>query len=180
MSERARGHVRWRHSFRRGGRSVVGGLLALVAWAIPAACQAVEPAAAAKPLIRGGIGTLVSIRLQSGYAIAMRQVRTVPQCRAIFDPLGADPERLLLEADYRPATREQETSFCSRKAVAVTRVGQPLTWLCRTFSALTPHEAAAVVIHEALHFGGLREGPGVEDAMTSGEINRLVVSRCRP
>ncbi len=180
MSERARGTVRPRHSSRRRGRLFVGALLAAVACAVPAAGQAVKPIAAAEPLIRDGVGTLVSIRLRSGFAVAMRQVRDAPQCRAMFESLGADPERLLLQAEYRPATREQEATFCSRRAVAMTHVGQASTWVCRTFSALTSHEAALVVLHEALHFGGLTESPGARDAMSSGEINLLVASRCRP
>ncbi len=180
MSQRARGTVGPRHSSRRSGRLLVGTLLAAVACSMPAAGQAVKPAATSEPLIRGVIGTRVSIRLRSGFAIALRQVGNLPQCRAMFDSLGADPGELLRRSEYRPATREQEASFCSRRAVAMTHVGQPSTWVCRTFSALTAHEAALVVLHEALHFGGLTEGPGARDAMTSGEINLLVASRCRP
>jgi hypothetical protein len=147
---------------------------------LPGATQASERATIPEPFIRPGVATAVAIRLRSGFAIAVRQVRDLPQCRALFESLGADPDRILRETDYRAATSELERSFCTRRAVAVTHIGQPFTWVCRTFPALTAHQAAIVLIHEALHFGGLPESPRVPDAMTSQEINFLVVSRCKP
>ncbi len=167
-------------SHRRVRRLLV---LALLASTIAAGPAVGAPAATAKdvePLIRTGVGTPVAIRLRSGFAIAVRQARNLPACRALFEALGSDAEKLLAATDYRAATRELESAFCSRRAVATTHVGQPLTWLCGTFSSLGAHEAAAVVLHEALHFGGMREKPATPDARTSREINALVVSRCRP
>ncbi len=161
-------------------RLSVAGLLASTIAGGPALGAPAATAKDVEPFIRAGVRTPVAIRLRSGFAIAVRQARSLPACRALFEALGSDAEKLLAATDYRAATRELESAFCSRRAVATTHVGQPLTWLCGTFSSLGPHEAAAVVLHEALHFGGMREKPGTPDALTSREINALVVSRCRP
>jgi hypothetical protein len=180
MSHEEHSRVDKKNNSQRAGWVLVVSLLVVIGGVLPAATQASENATIPEPAIRRGVATAVAIRLRSGFAIAMRQVRDVQQCRALFEPLASDPERLLLRADYRPATKELETSYCSRRAVAVTHIGQPFTWICRTFSGLTAHEAAIVLIHEALHFGGLPESPRVSDAMTSQEINFLVISRCKP
>jgi hypothetical protein len=180
MSQEEHSRVDKRNNSDGAGRFLVVSLLVVIGGVLPAATQASEKATIPEPAIRRGVATAVAIRLRSGFAIAVRQVRELHQCRALFESLGSDGERLLLQTDYRPATKELETSYCSRRAVAVTHIGQPFTWVCGTFSGLTAHQAAIVLIHEALHFGGLGESPRVPDAMTSQEINFLVVSRCNP
>lgn len=159
---------------------MVASLFALVAWVVHAEAQTQEKHRAAEPAIRHGIATAAAIRLRSGFAIALRQVRELPECHALFEPLGSDPERLLGGTDYLAATSDLERSYCSRRAVAMTNVGQAFTWVCRTFSGLTAHQAAVVLIHEALHVGGLPESPHTLKAMTSQEINALVTRSCRP
>lgn len=164
----------------RATRVLVAWFLVIVTWLAQAEARATKRAPAAEPAIRRGVATAAAMRLRSGFAIALRQVQELPACHALFESLGSDPEKLLLETDYSAATPELERSYCSRRAVAVTNIGQPLTWVCWTFSELTAHQAAIVLIHEALHVGGLPESPRIPNAMTSQQINTLVMSRCRP
>jgi hypothetical protein len=180
MSQEEHSRVDKRNNSRRAGWVLGVPLLVVIGGVVPAATQASEKTTIPEPAIRRGLATPVAIRLRSAFAIAMRQVRELPQCRALFESLGSDGERLLVQTDYRPATKELETSYCSRRAVAVTHIGQPFTWLCRTFSGLTAHQAGIVLIHEALHYGGLGESPRVPNGMTSQDINFLVVGRCSP
>jgi hypothetical protein len=179
MSQEEQSRVDKGNRSYQGVRVLVVSLL-VVGGVLPAVAQSAERATIPEPAIRRGVATPVAMRLRSAFAIAIRQVKELPQCRGLFESLGSDGERLLLQTDYRPATRDLETSYCSRRAVAVTHIGQPLTWVCRTFSGLTAHQAAIVLIHEALHYGGLGEGPRVPNGMKSQEINFLVVSRCHP
>jgi len=180
MSHSEHSRVQGNNTSQRAGRALLGWSLAIVAWLAPTGTQASENDRTIEPAIRRGIATASAIRLRSGFAIALRQVRELPECHALFESLKADPEKLLGETEYLPATSDLEKSYCNRRAVAMTSVGQPVTWLCQIFSGLTAHQAAIVVIHEALHVGGLPERPRTVDAMTSAEINALVTRSCRP
>lgn len=180
MSQSEHSKVKKNHTSHRAGRALLAWSLAIVAWVAPAGAQASGKNRAAEPAIRRGVATAAAIRLRSGFAIALRQVRELPGCHALFESLKSDPERLLGETDYLAATSDLEKSYCNRRAVAMTNVGQPVTWVCQTFSSLTVHQAAIVLIHEALHVGGLPESPHTPSAMTSQEINTLVTRSCRP
>ena len=180
MSQNEHSKVKKNHNGHRAGRALLAWSLAVVAWVVPAVAQASEKNRAPEPAIRRGVPTAAAVRLRSGFAIALRQARELPECHALFESLNSDPDRLLGETEYVPATSELEKSYCNHRAVAMTNVGQPVTWLCQMFSGLTVHQAAIVVIHEALHVGGLPESPHTPSAMTSQEINSLVTKSCRP
>jgi hypothetical protein len=57
-------------------------------------------------------------------------------------------------------------------------VGSPTVLLCPAFAALPTGEEARILIHEALHFAGLRERAMDLRAPGSEEINHEVTSSC--
>jgi hypothetical protein len=62
--------------------------------------------------------------------------------------------------------------------LAYTTVGGRPVWICRHFGRVVPEDAAAAVIHEALHLAGLDEDPRGRSAATSIEISREVRKAC--
>jgi hypothetical protein len=117
----------------------------------------------------------VEAKLERAFALATRQLETVPACRELFAELGSNGFERLAATRYYPASPHLELKTC-RRAVAATRVGSPATSVCRRFDAISDSRAAMVVLHEALHFAGLEEGgPG---EMSSNDINEMVRSAC--
>ena len=57
-------------------------------------------------------------------------------------------------------------------------MGSPVTFVCRSFLKLSPEDASATVLHEALHFAGLEERPPVSTARTAREITLEVQASC--
>ena len=109
----------------------------------------------------------------------MKKVAEVPECRGLFEALGADAIETLRTGLYFPiASHRKEKAVCSR-AVAYTNVGAAPTFLCRDFSRLSDDRAAMYVIHEALHHAGLTEKPHDQGAMTSRAINTMVTNACQ-
>lgn len=131
-----------------------------------------------EPNVRWGVMPDVALKVRTGFAVAVRRSREIPQCAALFEELAADPVELLGRALYYPAAINRDNAACRNGAQAFTAVGSPVTWVCDRFARLHTEDAALVLIHEALHFAGMPEQPHDPRAMTSEEINDMVKDRC--
>jgi hypothetical protein len=164
---------------RYGAAAVVG--LALVAAAPAAAEDRTTPAvgpAAVQPYVGPGLAPEVVRKLQLGFEKAVSLARGATQCGALFRDLGADPVELLASTRYYAAELTWGKHACPDGVFAATQVGSRVTMLCSGFGRVSRDMAAVVVLHEALHFAGLRERPHDPGAMSSNEINNLVKRRC--
>jgi hypothetical protein len=132
-----------------------------------------------EPWIHGGLPVDVKERVAAGFAIAVRKVQDVPECRGLFDELGADALETLRTGLYLPITSHRKEKAVCKGAMAFTNVGAASTFLCRDFSRMSDERAAMYVIHEALHHAGLTEQPHDPGAMTSRAINRMVTNACK-
>ncbi len=171
---------------RVGARAKLGGGAAALALLVVAA----NPAAGAdrtgvealpervEPNVRWGVMPDVALKLRTGFAVAVRRSRAIPQCAALFEELGADPVELLGRSLYYPAALNGDNPACTNGVMAFTAVGTPITWVCDRFGKLSTEKAALVLLHEALHFAGLPEQPHDPGAMSSSEINDMVKDRC--
>lgn len=137
-----------------------------------------EPVAI-EPWIHGGMPEDMRARLEAGFAIAVEKVQEVPECRALFEELGADAIETLSTGLYFPINSHRKEKAVCRGAMAFTNVGAAPTFLCRDFSRMTDERAAMYVVHEALHHAGLTEKPHAPGAMTSRAINRMVTDACK-
>jgi hypothetical protein len=131
-----------------------------------------------EPNVRWGVMPDVALKIRTGFAVAVGRARSMSDCAALFEDLGADPVELLGRALYYPAALNRQNPSCRNGVQAFTAVGSPITWVCDRFARLQADEAALVLLHEALHFAGLPEQPHVPEAMTSSEINDMVKDRC--
>lgn len=162
-----------------------GGTVALVLLSVAATpAVGVDPAGMntaavrTEPNLRRGFLPEVAVKIRFGYRLAITRARTIPTCAALFQELGSDPIELLGRSLYCPATLHGGGHLCANGALAFTPIGSPVTWVCDRFKDLSREEAAMVLLHEALHFAGLRERPPDPDAMTASEINGMVEDRC--
>lgn len=167
---------------RRTGGATVLALLAAGATAAVAADRTGLEAGSPRvePNVRWGVMPDVALKIQMGFALAVARAGSVTQCAALFRELDADPVKLLGRTFYYPAARNTGNRVCNRDMSAFTQVGSPVTWVCDGFARLSTEKAALVILHEALHTAGLPEQPQDPRAMTSGEINSLVMNRCSP
>jgi hypothetical protein len=164
---------------RNGGAMALVVLVAAAAPAVAADRTGVEALPErVEPNVRRGLMPDVSLKLRTGFAVALARARTKPQCAALFEGLGADPVALLGRVLYYPAALNRNNPACTNGVEAFTAVGTPITWVCDRFARLDTDKAALVLLHEALHFAGLPEQPHDPEAMTSSEINRMVADRC--
>jgi len=85
----------------------------------------------------------------------------------------------LNSTSYYPAGASQERKHCRRGSLAMTRVGKSAVALCRSFARLSDHEAAIILIHEALHFAGQTEYPSDPDAPDGIGITKMVMKGCQ-
>ena len=132
-----------------------------------------------EPWIHGDMPEYMKTRLEAGFELALQKVVEVPECRGLFEDLGADPLETLRTGHYFPiASHRKEKAVCGR-AVAYTNVGAAPTFLCRDFARLSDDRAAMYIIHEALHHAGLTEKPHDQGAMTSRAINTMVTNACQ-
>ncbi|HUK14190.1 MAG TPA: hypothetical protein VLW17_12885 [Thermoanaerobaculaceae bacterium] len=131
--------------------------------------------AAAKPHVDAALAPLLKVRLFEAYDLARRQVSLEPRCGALFGNFGAAGAESLARTRYRSG---EGLAGCLRQAAAFTCVGCLQTVLCPAFSNLDTVNAAAILIHEALHQAGLPERPPTPDAMSSLEITRVVETSC--
>ena len=165
---------------RCGGAAAVVALFAITAVRVVAADgtgAAGEPAAV-EPRLGRGLTAEVARKVRLGFEEAVSRVRTVPQCAALFRDLGADPAELLGRSLYFPAELTWGNRACPDGVLASTQVGSPLTMVCKELGHASRKMAAVVLLHEALHYAGLREQPKDPSAMTASEINGLVMERC--
>jgi hypothetical protein len=130
------------------------------------------------PGTRSGLLPEVGAKLYEAFGLATERVQRVEQCRALFVRLGGDGADRLHRTLYYPPTPEALATRCSRGALAATMVGSSATLLCPAFGRLSARQAAAVLIHEALHFAGLPERPHDPAANSSTEITNLVKGSC--
>ncbi len=107
------------------------------------------------------------------------RLRNYASCRALFTRLGSDGAAKVNGASYHPASAEQERRYCRRGVFALTTVGASAVALCRSFARLSGHQAAIILIHEALHLAGQNEYPAAPDAPDSLAITEMVMAGCR-
>jgi hypothetical protein len=119
-------------------------------------------------------------KLNASFRLAVRSVREVPACRALFQGLGASGEGRLSRTLYEHADGRGIDVCFRRHATAFTRVGISTTWICPAFEQLVSVDGALTLIHEALHFAGLPESPGTPGAPTAAQIHHMVRTSCDP
>ena len=133
---------------------------------------------AVEPYLAQGLAPEVARKLRLGFEKAISLARGAGQCGALFRDLNADPVELLSSTRYYAAELAWGKQACPDGVFAATQVGSRVTMLCAGFGRVSRDMAAVVVLHEALHFAGLRERPRDPGAMSSNEINNLVKKRC--
>jgi hypothetical protein len=117
-------------------------------------------------------------KISDAFELALDRVREVPECRGLFEGLGADWKESLGRIVFLPIGRAQGRGDVCRGKSAYTMVGGGPVRVCREFSRLSDTQAAMVIIHEALHHAGLTEYPLDPDGMTSNAINGMVAESC--
>jgi hypothetical protein len=135
-------------------------------------------AARSLPNVRSGLLPDVRAKLYESFGLASEKVAQLEPCRALFVRLGSEGADRLRQTLYYPPTPEVLSGRCDKGALAATMRGSSATLLCPAFGMLATRQAAAVLIHEALHFAGLPERPHDRAAMSSTEITNLVKSAC--
>lgn len=135
-------------------------------------------AATTGPRVSGTLPRFTDSRLREAFPLAVQRVRDVPECQELFIRLGADALEKLTTSVYYPATAHMENRVCRRGVAAFTYVGSPQVRLCRRFASLGPHQAAALLIHEALHWAGLNERPLGKDSLCASDIAGVVSTAC--
>ncbi len=128
------------------------------------------------PLMDHSLQPDLRFTLNDAYQLALFAVRRQPSCEALFGRLGASGEDLLARTVYLGGG---EVGACRASAPAFTCVGCQRTVLCPTFLRLTRPGSAAILIHEALHFAGLKERPAYPGSMSAREITTMVEVSCR-
>jgi len=131
-----------------------------------------------EPALNGTFDSSVTEKLYESFAYAIDKVRKNPSCLGLFEEFLVSGVERLESTYYAPPSPERTYGACDRGALAYTHVGSPVTHLCSSFGTVTRKEAAVVLIHEALHFAGLPEAPSTPGALTSTEINLLVLEAC--
>jgi len=131
------------------------------------------------PKLDASISGPLRARLRSAFDLAVQRVQEVESCSALFVPLRHDGVEMLRNTRYSVAAAAIARDACSKQdIVAFTAVGSPATRVCASFQQLPPTAAAMIVLHEALHFAGLRERPVHSDGLWPAEINALVRKGC--
>jgi len=128
-----------------------------------------------RPAIDASVPPTIKYQLANAYDTAIRVLRKEPPCRTLFQQLGADGEDVLARSQYSDAG---DNGYCQQGIKAFTNVGSTQIKLCRSFGELQTSSAALLLLHEALHSSGLREGPGYPNALTAREINVVVSQGC--
>lgn len=127
------------------------------------------------PHIDDSVSPALRFRLADAYQLALDAVRTRPTCGALFGRLGATGEGTLARTLYRGGG---DVGACLRPVPAFTCVGCPQTVVCPTFLRLGTSAGATILIHEALHFAGLKERPTHPGEMSATEITAMVKTSC--
>jgi hypothetical protein len=153
------------HASRAVGRPPTSGGGSTTTWTLPT-CGHMPPT--------------MHVKLNASFRLAVRSVREVPACRALFQSLGTSGEERLSRTVYERADLWGIDVCVRRHATALTRVGISTTWVCPAFDQLVSVDGALTLIHEALHFAGLPEYPGTPGAPTAAQIQQMVRTRCDP
>jgi hypothetical protein len=132
-----------------------------------------------RPLLDPRLSERVAATLTQGLPVVEERLRRYASCRALFARLGSDGAAALDRASYLPASAEQERRDCRPGVFALTTVGGSAVVLCRRFARLSGHEAAIILIHEALHLAGQTESPAAPEAPDSLAITEMVMTGCR-
>ncbi len=131
-----------------------------------------------EPTRHASLSITVTEVLTDGHALALERVRSLPACMRLFEPFAVSGNERLTSTFYSPPRPFQEDNSCDKGALAYTHVGSPVTYLCGSFGTLQPEQAAVVLIHEALHFAGMKEAPSSPNALASQEISKQVLRAC--
>jgi hypothetical protein len=129
-----------------------------------------------RPAMDASLQPIIKYQLANAFDTAIRALRTEPECRTLFKRLGSDGEDVLARSQYSDAGN---SGYCEEAVAAFTNVGSMQIKLCRSFGELQASNAAALLLHEALHSSGLRESPVYPNAMTTREINVAVSQGCK-
>jgi len=137
---------------------------------------ALRAAPSRSPRVEASVAPAVRYKLDEAFRLAATAVREQPACSGLFARLGTHGEEALSGTVYGGGG---EVGACLREAPAFTCVGCRRTTLCPVFSRLDAAASATVLIHEALHFAGLKERPAYPGAMSATEITDMVERSCR-
>ena len=137
------------------------------------------PSWAAGPTM-DGLRPTEGFHLRSALKLAQAKILKEPRCKRLFRDLRDDGVTLLDDAHFSMANQREETLICKRQPVSLfTTVGGERVGVCPgVLNRLDRSSLAAVLIHEALHLGGMGESPSTPSAPTSSEINRQVRREC--
>ncbi len=127
------------------------------------------------PRLDASVPPVIRFRLEEAYPLALSAVLRQSSCSDLFGPLRLRGADALALTRYRGGG---EVGACLRHVPAFTCVGCDQTVLCPTFTRLGRSEGATILIHEALHFAGLRERPGYAGEMSAPEITAMVQTSC--
>ncbi len=127
------------------------------------------------PSFDASVPPVIRFRLEEAYPLALHVVLRQPSCGALFGGLRLRGADALALTRYRGGG---EIGACLRHVPAFTCVGCDKTVLCPTFTRLGRAEGATILIHEALHFAGLRERPAYAGEMSASEITNMVQVGC--
>jgi hypothetical protein len=130
------------------------------------------------PRISGTLYPKIHNKLQQAYPVAVEHMRDNPECRDLFSQLGADGLEKLSMTSYRQSDLRMERGICRGGVSAVTVVECPQVRLCKRFASLGTVQAAATLIHEALHYAGMNEWPKDPQGLEPREIDRMVRKAC--
>lgn len=130
------------------------------------------------PRISGNLFPPTLNMLREAFPVAIDRVREKPECRDLFAQLGSDGLEKLAASMYSRSTPVTEVTICRRGAAAYTYVNTPHVHLCRRFGSLNVQQAAAILIHEALHFAGMAERPADPQGFHPREIDDMVNKAC--
>jgi hypothetical protein len=130
------------------------------------------------PRISGTLYPRIHNKLQQAFPVAVDHVRSNPECRDLFAKFGADGLEKLSTSLYYPSTVQMERRYCRGGVAAFTFVKSPQVRLCKGFASLRTEKAAAVLVHEALHFAGLSERTIDPRGLDPSKINSMVKKAC--
>lgn len=131
------------------------------------------------PRILGSLAPQTRALLRRSFERAQLYAQ-VPECKALFHDLDAEALVELSHAIYSGPSFSPEVARCrGQRVAAFTNVGPGRTIICPGFAQLRSHEAATVLLHEALHNAGQTEWPFDPEAPTPARIQARVRKHCR-
>lgn len=131
------------------------------------------PDPSAGPAVSGAMNPIMRANLQRSFPEALDKVRS-PACAALFEGLRMSGFLALIRTTYFDG---EVADRCQSWMQANTNVNSYHVYLCHRWTQ-PGFNGANTLIHEALHTAGLTERPTDQDAMTSAEINQMVLEHC--